>query len=383
MPSVRAAVVGALFTFLAAVVPFHPHPGRAAPAPDDPDPTVSGSPSDPPSRPAIAVNASNIPIGAGYWQGAAETYRLTARVRNTGTSPVTVTTRVTLPPGVTLASSAAPGCDTDGLSADCRLAPKVTVTITVDVTVAPGLWRDPPTGTVEARADADDRTVTDEATFGLDFPPGPPTPGIDLSISDPFLPADPPDAATETTKLEVRLANTGSVQADGTLDVVTPPGVEVATVPAECLTRIRVSVDRERCQVGRVPAGQRFALTFTLVVTRAARAEAPLLGSVHGTLTPAGQDPAVRQASYSVLVYGRPDEQPEPTDNSDPAVTVAQPRRGAGIDGLDPDNAGSRIGQSLATLPMFVSIAGVFAVVAAMVVLPMRRRMDEPTPEDP
>jgi hypothetical protein len=148
------------------------------------------------------------------------------------------------------------------------------------------------------------------------------------------------------------------------------------------VTRIRVSEDRERCHVGRVPAGQRLTLTFALVVTRAARAEAPLLGSVHGSLTPPGQDPAARQASYSVLVYGRPDEPAEPTD-SDPAVTVAQPRRGAGIGGTDPDDAGSRIGQSLSTLPMFVSILGVFTVVAAMVVMPMRRRMEEPTPGHP
>jgi hypothetical protein len=372
-----AAVVGGLVAALAAVLPVQPHPGRASP---DPDPTVSTDPSEPPPVPAIAVSAGDIPVGAGYWQAAAETYRLTARVRNTGTSPVTATTRVTLPPGVTLGSSEAAGCDADGLQVVGNLAPRVTATISVDVTVAPGLWRDPPTGTVQARAtagtDPDGRAATDEATFGLDFPPGPPTPDIDLSVSDPFLPADPPNPATETARLEVRLANTGSVQAEGTVDVVTPPGVEVATVPAECVTRVRVSAGRERCQIGRVAAGQRVTLGFALVVSRAARAEAPLLGSVHGSLTPAGQDPAARQASFSVLVFGRPDDGAEPTDDSDPAVTVAEPRRGAGIGGSDPYGARSRIGQTLSTLPMFISITGVFVAVAALVILPMRRRTD-------
>lgn len=385
-----AAVVGGLIAVLSAAVSINPDPGRAAPAPD-PDPTVSASPSDPPPPPpAVAVTAGDIPIGAGYWQGAAETYRLTARVRNTGIPPVTATTRVTLPPGVTLVRSASEpataGCDADGLSVVCPIAPRATVTITVEVTVAPGLWRDPPTGTVQVRAatgtEPGGRTATDATTFGLDFPPGPPTPDIDLGVSDPFLPADPvdPTAATETSRLEVRLANTGPVQADGTVDVVTPPGVEVATVPAECVTRVRISADRERCQVGRVPAGQRLTLTFALVVNRAARAEAPLLGSVHGSLTPAGQDSAERQASYSVRVYGRPDDPAEPAARADPVGAVAESRP---ADGPNPDRVGSRIGQPLSVLPVLVSIVGVFMTVAAMVILPMRRRWEEPTAESP
>ncbi len=383
-----AAVVGGVIAILAAALPVETPAGRAAPAPD-PDPTVSGSPSDPPPPPpAVEVTAQDIPVGAGYWQGAAETYRLTARVRNTGTPPVNADTRVTLPAGVKLAGSAAgAGCVADGLAILCSLPSGAAVTITVDVTVAPGLWRDPPSGTVQVRATAEagDRTATDRATFGLDFPPGPPIPGIDLGVSDPFLPADPadPDASTEPATLEVRLANTGSVQAEGTVDVVTPPGVELATVPAECVTRVRVSVERERCQVGRVPGGQRLALRFTLVVSRAGRAEAPLLGSVHGTLTPAGQDPAVRQASYSVVIAPRPDERAAQTGGSDPDVTVAQPRRGAGFGGPDPADAESRIGQPLSVLPMLVSILGVFTTVAAMVVLPVRRRSGRPEPGNP
>lgn len=379
-----AAAVGGLIAVLAAVLPANTPAGRAAPAPD-PGPTVSGSPSDPPPPPpGVAVTAEDIPVGSGYWQGAAETYRLTARVRNTGVPPVTADTRVTLPAGVKLAGSAAgAGCIADGLAVLCSIPPRSTVTITVDVRVAPGLWRDPPSGTVQVRATAGTgstepggRTATDEATFGLDFPPGPPTPGIDLGVSDPFLPADPrnPRTSTEPATLEVRLANTGAVQAEGTVDVVTPPGVELATVPAECVTRLHVSAERERCQVGRVPAGQRLTLVFTLLVTRAARAEAPLLGSVHGTLTPAGQDPAVRQASYSVIVTPRPDERADRTGDDAPDVTVAQPRRGAGIGGPDPADARSGTGQPLSVLPMLLSIVGVFTAVAAMVVLPMRRR---------
>ena len=234
----------------------------------------------------------------------------------------------------------APGCTADGLSIDCPIAPGASVTIVVDVVVAPGLWRDPPIGTVRTKATAtgpgaDARTASAETTFGLDFPPGPPTPGIDLSVSNPFLPTDPidPSAGTETSTLEIRLANTGAVQADGTVDVVTAPGVGIATVPAQCVTRVRVSADRERCALGRIPAGQRVTLQFGLVVTRAARAEAPLLGSVHAALTPAGQDTVTVVASYRVLITNRPVDESRPSTDGDPAVTLAEPPGDAGIGG--------------------------------------------------
>ena len=223
---VAAAVVAGLIATLAAAVPFAPA-GRAEPAPD-PEPTGSGQPSTPPPPPVqIALTAQDIAVGSGYWQGAAETYRLTVRVRNTGKPDVKALTQVTLPTGVSRSGAAAGGCVVDLLSFDCAIAAQAEVTITVDVTVAPGLWRDPPTGSVRtvATAESPGRSVTAEATFGLDFPPGPPTPGIDLSVSDPFLPAEPAAGArSETTTLEVRLANTGAVQADGVVDVVTPDG---------------------------------------------------------------------------------------------------------------------------------------------------------------
>jgi hypothetical protein len=62
-------------------------------------------------------------------------------------------------------------------------------------------------------------------------------------------------------------------------------------------------------------------------------AEAPLLGSVQATLTPAGQDSVTVAASYRVLITDRPIDDAAPATDSDPAVTVAQPRDGAGIGG--------------------------------------------------
>jgi len=111
------------------------------------------------------------------------------------------------------------------------------------------------------------------------------------------------------------------------------------------------------------------------VVTRAARAEAPLLGSVQATLTPAGQDSVTVAASYRVLITDRPIDDAAPATDSDPAVTVAQPRDGAGIGGARAgDHAGSNIGQALSILPMLISIVGVFAALAGMVILSLRRR---------
>jgi hypothetical protein len=158
--------------------------------------------------------------------------------------------------------------------------------------------------------------------------------------------------------------------------VVTPDGVEIATVPAQCVTRVRVSADRERCTLGRVPAGQRVTLRFALVVPREIRAEAPLLGNVHASLTPAGQDAAAVQASYSVLVTDRPADQSGPSTEGDPAVTIAEPRRGAGLGGANGQTrAGSEIGQPLSVLPMLISLFGVFSALAAMVILSPRRRV--------
>jgi hypothetical protein len=374
------AVVVGLVATLAAVGAGQPT-GRAAPAPE-PDPTVSASASTPPPPPAprVAVSAQDVPVTDGYWQGAAETYPLSVSVRNPGVPPIDAITQVFLPVGVRRAGLTAPGCTADGLSIDCPIAPGSAVTIIVDVIVAPGLWRDPPLGTVRTKATgagpgADTRTASAETTFGLDFPPGPPTPGIDLSVSDPFLPADPvdPTAGTETSTLEIRLANTGAVQADGAVDVVTAAGVGIATVPAQCVTRIRLSPDRERCELGRIPAGQRVTLEFGLVVTRAARAEAPLLGSVHGALTPAGQDTVTVVASYRVLITNRPVDATGPGTDGDPAVTVAKPPNGTGIDGTaDRGRGGSDIGQASSVLPMLISLVGVFTVLAAMVIVSNR-----------
>lgn len=376
-----AAVAGLIATLAAAGV--FQSTGRAAPAPE-PDPTVSTSPSSPPPPPPprVSVTARDIGIGVAYWQGAAETYPLTVVVRNPGLPAIDALTQVFLPVGVRRAGVTARNCTVDGLSIDCPIPPGGSVTITVDVTVAPGLWRDPPVGTVRTTATAtgaDTASVSDETTFGLDFPPGPPTPGIDLSVSDPFLPADPIDPAArgESTTLEIRLANTGSVQADGAVDVVSAPGVGIATVPAQCVLRLRVSADRERCQLGRIPAGQRVTLRFGLVVARTARAEAPLLGTVHASLTPVGQDTVTVVASYRVLITDRPVDEAAPPADGDPAVTVAEPRRGAGIGGAGArGHSASSIGQALSVLPMLISIVGVFAVLASMVVLSVRRRRD-------
>jgi hypothetical protein len=372
------AVVVGLIAALAAAGAHQPA-GRAAPAPE-PDPTVSASPSTPPPPPRVSLNARDVPIGAAYWQGTIETYPLSVAVRNTGALPVDAITQVFLPVGVRPAAVTAAGCTADGLSISCPIAPGAAVTIVVDISVAPGLWRDPPVGTVRTKATAtgpgaDTRTASAETTFGLDFPPGPPTPGIDLSVSDPFLPADPvdPTAGTETSTLEIRLANTGAVQADGAVDVITTRGVGIATVPAQCVTRVRVSPDRERCELGRIPAGQRVTLEFGLVVTRAARAEAPLLGSVHAALTPAGQDTVTVVASYRVLITNRPVDEAGTGTRDGPDVTVAGPPDGDGIDGTaDRGRDGSEIRQASSVLPMLISIVGVLTVLAAIVVRSIR-----------
>jgi hypothetical protein len=347
-----------------------PHP--AALDPTDPTPTESTPP--PPPPPGVEVDAADVPIGTGYWQGAADRYPLRVTVRNTGEPAITASTVVTLPVGVSRASVTAGPCAANGLTFECPLGKGESATITVQVTVAPGLWRDPPTGTVKATATAAGGTATDEDGYGLVFPPGPPTPGIDLATSDPILPPVPA-ARTETVRLEVRLRNTGEVQAGGAIDVITPPDVQVATMPAQCATRERISPARERCDVGRVTAGQRVVLVFVLVVRVEARVGAPLHGTVQGSLTPTGQDTVTVQASYQIVVATGPISSTGPALTTDPPVVVADPG-GAGLGAAGrPVRASATVSPQLSVLPIAGSIIGAFTVVGTMVILSLRRRL--------
>ena len=204
--------------------------------------------------------------------------RQTVTVADTGTAIESVTLDYTLPAGVRLAG--ATGCPIM-----CALGPGATATVALHLVVDPTAWRTAPLrATVSAHAMVAGRpelpAASATATFTVLLPPGPPSPRVSLAAADLALPAGDGTAA-----LTVRIGNTGPVPAQAALGVVTPDGTQVAAVPADCLASRRLGAHTDRCDVGRLDPGQRKALSFTLAVSPAALAQAPLSGAVMGYLT--------------------------------------------------------------------------------------------------
>jgi hypothetical protein len=334
-----------------------------------PDPVPSGSPP-PPVR--VEVQAADITVGPEYWQGTTEPYRLSFTVRNAGVPAIATTTAVTLPPGLRRTGAEPGPCEDGGLTFECRLDKGASVTVTVVVAVAAGAWREPPRGSVRTTARAIDSGNTDtrEDPFTVMFPPGPPTPGINLAATGPTLPALAA-GRPEKANLTVRLRNTGPVQAVGAVELLTPPGVQVATMPAVCVERSRISLSDERCGLGRVASGQDLVLSFALTITPQARAEAPLSGTVQALLTPSGQDTITVQATYQITVADGATPSASPSTAADaglPFGDAQQAPRGAAnqhrVGAVSPEPS-----PKLSVLPVTVAIFGLFGVLTAMVIL--------------
>ncbi|SCF38240.1 hypothetical protein GA0074695_6364 [Micromonospora viridifaciens] len=91
------------------------------------------------------------------------------------------------------------------------------------------------------------------------------------------------DLSGAPSALDVRLGNTGRVDAAGRVDVILPAGVSVTDPPAGCTA---TAPDRTRCDLGSVPAGQNATLRLPMAATAEAQRRAPLSGAVIGRLAP-------------------------------------------------------------------------------------------------
>jgi hypothetical protein len=342
-----------------------------------PDPTPSGSPARPPAR--VDVQAADITVGPQYWQGTTEPYRLSVTVRNVGVPALATTTAVTLPKGVRRTDADPGPCRDNGLTFDCRLDKGASVTITILVAVAPDAWREPTAGSARTTAKAVDSGSTDtrEDPFTVMFPPGPPTPGINLAATGPTLPAKPTGRSEKAT-LVVRLRNAGTVRATGAVDILTPSGVQVATMPALCGERSRISVSHERCGLGQVAAGQDLVLSFALTITPEARAEAPLSGTVQASFTPSGQDTITVQATYQIVVADGLSPSASPTATADAGLPFGDGQQAPGGAGNQQRvrSVSPELAPNLSVLPVTVAIFGLFGVLTAMVILSLHGERD-------
>jgi hypothetical protein len=379
-----AAPVGAIAGVLA--IMSTPVMSAAGPVPasilepsvtDTPVPTDTAAPTPAPD-PVLGVQivASDLSLDNEYWQGSGGHGAIRFTVTNTGDASQWTVISYTLPAGVHAAS-------------ECACSAAVPAgqgwTTSVAVSVDPDAWRHAPlvgsaTATSVYITRPDIPAAGDTDGFSILLPPGPPIPGIVLTAADVVLGAQRP-TGLETARLGVRLVNSGSAPADGAVEVTTPEGVDIVTFPTDCASHRMVEGHRQRCELGKLPAGQARALTFGLSLTASARANAPLSGAVHAFLTPTGQNTAEVQTIYRVLVGGA-GTAPTAVASGDVPDSASQ-AAGGGADG-PPVGTGPEhvirdnfLSDPIAVLPVVGLVVGLAAIVGLFVVLSLRRRLQD------
>lgn len=289
-----------VITTTAAPVTTAPAPPSVRPttppqsAPGSTLPPAPGQPT--PSGVGVRVTTGDVALTHDYWNAGSSTATLQITVTNTGEVAEQLSLTYTLPPGVT--DNGTPGCAATGeWSHRCgawTAAPGARFSSLVRVRVSGDAWRQMPlSGTVSVTATAEGETpVRDEEGFAVLFPPGPPVPGIALEAGEVAF-----DISGGPVTLEVRLGNTGRVDAAGLVEVVLPDGVSVPGAPAGCTSG---TTGRTRCDVGAVPAGQAAVLRLTVAATPDAQRAAPLSGGVVGQLDPRSGETRRVQMSFKI-----------------------------------------------------------------------------------
>ncbi|MGW4499232.1 hypothetical protein ACWENR_11550 [Micromonospora sp. NPDC004336] len=256
-----------------------PPPAPSAP-PVRPSAPAPGSPSAPAA--GVRVTTDDITLTAAYWNAPSTLTTLRVTVTNTGASPARIRLAYTLPAGLTDAGTA--GCaDAGGGEHRCgewTSGPGDRFSTLLRVRVAGDAWRKMPlSGSVRVTATVPGTApVGDNEGFAVLFPPGPPVPGIRLAADEVTF-----DISGGASGLDVRLGNTGRVDAEGRVEVVLPAGVTVPAPPAGCTA---VDPTRTRCDLGTVPAGRTAGLRLPVAATPEAQRQAPLAGAVTGQLDP-------------------------------------------------------------------------------------------------
>ncbi|HKS99437.1 MAG TPA: hypothetical protein VJT31_07890, partial [Rugosimonospora sp.] len=340
-------------------------PGNSSPTPGPPpgSPPASTGPGKP-GVPAVTVNAGNAVLTTGYWAG-----RNTAAVRvtatNVGSVPAQVTFRYALPPGVPYASCPG-GCA-------LQLAPRQVRSLDITLRVAPDAWQQAPLsgGLTFVALAPGAAPQTGQVTWGIVFPPGPPTPGLKLVTSDVHLPRQ---ASTPGT-LTVQLTDTGQVPGSAAITVIAPTGASLGTLPAGC----RVQKARPAtavCTNPEVAAGTAWTVQLPLSVPAKARADAPLVGLVRAQLQPAGQQVLQTQASYQVFAPGGQAGVTIGASASASAPSPSVPGGGGGV-GMRDRVAGFPLVRSPIAWPIIGGSATLLVVALIGILLTLRRRREE------
>ncbi|WBB77673.1 hypothetical protein O7606_15475 [Micromonospora sp. WMMD882] len=353
-------------------------PPTVAPTTADPRPTLPPPPT-PPSGPAdggrpdaplgVRVTTGDVRLAEAYWNAASSTATLQVTVTNTGAVAERLSLTYVLPPGVTDAGT--PGCAAAGdggyRCGAWTTAPGARFSSLIRVRVSGDAWRRMPLGgtvSVTATAPGGTGSARDDEGFAVLFPPGPPVPGIALGTDEVAF-----DISGGPSSLEVRLGNTGTVDARGLVEVTLPDGVTVSTPPAGCVS---AADGRARCQVGTVPAGRTAVLRLPVAATPEAQRSAPLAGAVAGQLDP--RNGASRRVQMSFRITAA-------ASLTAPAVGTPQPTGSQGVLGgsVDrPDPAGG-LSSAQRTAILLIVVSGLLVVLAlTLATTSLRRRLAAP-----
>ncbi|MEU4640012.1 hypothetical protein [Micromonospora sp. NPDC023814] len=356
------------------------------PAPTTAAPTVSApptAPSVPPVRPSapapgspaapsagVRVTTDDITLTAAYWNAPSTVTTLRVTVTNTGAAPARIRLAYTLPAGLTDAGTR--GCAHVGGGAhrcgEWTSAPGARFSTLIRVRVGGDAWRQMPlSGSVQVTATAPGAEPgRDDEGFAVLFPPGPPAPGIRLEAGEVAF-----DISGGASGLDVRLGNTGRVDADGRIEVVLPAGVTVPTPPAACTA---AGPTRTRCDLGTVPAGRAAHLRLPVSATPEAQRIAPLAGAVLGKLDPRSGRARQVQMSFRITAAAA---------LATPVVSPPAPTGSQGVLAADaPALRAGGSGSVRQTAIILIAVSTLLVVLAlTLATTSLRRRLGAPVPE--
>ncbi|MEO3778596.1 hypothetical protein ABGB16_17430 [Micromonospora sp. B11E3] len=358
-----------------APTPTEPPEATAAPSTGAPTTTAAPPPATSPTpgadRPApgrlgVRVTTQDVRLTEAYWSARSTTTTLRVTVTNTGEVAARMRLAYALPPGVTDAGTAgcAPAGGGDHRCGAWETAPGARFSTLLRVRVDGAAWhRMPLNGTVRVSASAPGApgSADDREGFAVLFPPGPPVPGIALRAGEVAF-----DIGGNASELDVRLGNTGRVDAAGRIEVVLPPGVSVPAPPAGCAA---VSATRTRCDVGTVPSGEAATLRLAVAATAEAQRAAPLAGAVVGRLDPRGGRARQVQMSFRITAAAALE-----TSVATPAPVGSQGLIAAA--GPAAFGAGGSVRQAAVAL---IAVSGLLVALAlGLAVASLRRRLAAP-----
>ncbi len=339
-------------------------PTTAAPPPPPP-PVRSPAPGAAPSL-SVTVSTSDVVLTPAYWNRRSTATTLRVTVTNTGTVASQIRLAYALPDGITDAGTE--GCSAvDGRDHRCggwAVAPGARFSTDLRLRVSGDAWRRMPlNGAVRVTATAPGASpASDDQGFAVLFPPGPPAAGIRLEADEVAF-----DASGAANGLQVRLGNTGAVDASGRIEVVLPAGVTVPAPPPGC---VAVDPTRTRCDVGTVPAGRTADLRLPVTATPEAQRSAPLAGAVIGELDPRSGRSRQVQMSFRIVAAA--------AVATPVAATAAPVGAQDGVAAGAPDTAGDGTSSVQRTAVILIAVSTLLVVLAlALATASLRRRSTE------